>query len=153
MHWTLIWTQTLAIVTYCGHFVSKTGHFLRIQRSWPNEQFSGQNGHNMLHLQFFEFIFVFSASKYIGYDVKIVIFWKFIFDILSIRSSSIEFSFALCISQTLIKFKNISYTYSMILNPLAVGCPGGAAKIRGKWCTLLVNHENSTGKETINNYK
>ena len=76
----------------------------------------------MLHLQFFEFIFVFSASKYIGYDVKIVIFWKFIFDILSIRSSSIEFSFALCIAQTLIKFKNISYTYSMLLNPLALGC-------------------------------
>ena len=97
-----------------------------------SEQFSGQNGHNMLHLQFFEFIFVFSASKYIGYDVKIVIFWKFIFDILSIRSSSIEFSFALCIAQTLIKFKNISYMYSMLSNPLAVGCPGGAAKIRGK---------------------
>ena len=81
---------------------------------------------------FFELIFVFSASKYIGYDVKIVIFCKFIFDILSIRSSSIEFSFALCISQTLIKFKNILYTYSMLSNPLAVGCPGGAAKIRGK---------------------
>ena len=97
-----------------------------------NYQFWSQNDHNMLHFRFFKLIFVFSASKYIGYDVKIVIFWKFIFDILSIRSSSIEFSFALCIAQTLIKFKNISYTYSMLLNTLAVGCPGGAAKIRGK---------------------
>ena len=75
---------------------------------------------------------MFSASKYIGYDVKIVIFWKFIFDFLSIQSSSIEFSFALCIAQTLIKLKNISYMYSMLSNPLAVGCPGGAAKICGK---------------------
>ena len=52
-------------VTYCGHFGSKTGHFSPNPAFMASEQFSGQNGHNMLHLQFFEFIFVFSASKYI----------------------------------------------------------------------------------------
>ena len=137
MRWTHIWTQKIANLTYIGHFGPKTAHLAMIAGFGGNDQFWSQNDHNMLHFRFFKLIFVFSASKYIGYDVKIVIFWKFIFDILSIRSSSIEFSFALCIAQTLIKFKNISYTYSMLLNPLAVGCPGGAAKIRGKWFTLM----------------
>ena len=136
MRWTQIWTRKIANVTYCGHFGPKTAHLAMIAGFGENYQFWSQNDHNMLHFRFFKLIFVFSASKYIGYDVKIVIFWKFIFDILSIRSCSIEFSFALCIAQTLIKFKIISYTYSILLNPLAAGCPGGAAKIRGKWCTL-----------------
>ena len=136
MHWTQIRTRKIANVTYCGHFGPKTAHWPWSLDSGRNDQFLSQNEHNMLHFRIFKLIFVFSASKYIGSDVKSVIFWKFIFDILSIRFSSIEFSFALCIAQTLIKFKNISYSYSMLSNPFAVGCPGGAAKIRGKWCTL-----------------
>ena len=44
-----------------------------------NEQFWGQKDQYMILFRFFELIFVLSAPKYIGYDIKIVTFRKLFF--------------------------------------------------------------------------
>ena len=44
-----------------------------------DDQFWGQNDHLMILFWFFELIFVLSAPKYIGYDIKIVTFRKLFF--------------------------------------------------------------------------
>ena len=44
-----------------------------------DDQFWGQNDHIMILFLFFELIFVLSAPKYIGYDIKIVIFRNLFF--------------------------------------------------------------------------
>ena len=93
-----------------------------------NDQFWSQNDHNVTFSIFQVDICVQRIEIHgIVYKDRYILeiyFRHFIY--------SIEFSFALCIAQTLIKFKNISYMYSMLSNPLVVECPGGAAKIRGK---------------------
>ena len=83
MRWERISTQKIEKVSFNGHFGLKMGRFAPnppvIVRLRGNAQFWGQNDHLMILFWFFELIFVLSAPKYIGYDIKIVTFRKLFF--------------------------------------------------------------------------
>ena len=81
MRWERISTWKIKKVSLSGHFWLKFEHFppfddhsVTLADLGENDQFWGQNDHLMILFWFFKLIFVLSASKYIGYDTKIVTF-------------------------------------------------------------------------------
>ena len=74
MRWTRISTQNFKKISFGSRFGRKTDHFppnlALIVRLGRNDPFFGQNGYQMIFFWYSELIFVFSASKYIGYDIK-----------------------------------------------------------------------------------
>ena len=86
VRWERISTWKIKKVSLSGHFGLKTGRFLlnsRVSQSdrqmGENAQIWAKNDHLMKLFWFFKLIFVLSAPKYIGYDIKIFTFRKLFF--------------------------------------------------------------------------